>query len=307
MIRGSIGIVALLGFLACSTPGALAQFVDPGNSPGENTSSPGARRPGLLVQAGIVRHQQGPEITDPAIPDPNFRRILLNDLLQNIFAQLNVLIPILPGVLFPQDGAGGGDGGAGGGGGNVGGNVNLALDDVVMTEIAHNGNVAFVELLNITGVQISVEGFRFSDGINTSPALPSILMFRDETIVVQLAGETQSEMADIFLQYRLQSVNSGELALYNFRNAADGAFPIDDPNAMLDYVQWNNDIQQQNLPLEATASAANLWSTVDFVQSSLTNMSFRLNADAERRNNTRSQDIVVVPFAENTLGSAEGR
>jgi hypothetical protein len=293
-----IALIAVFTLLSL-TPGAGAQFVDPGNSPGENVGSPGARRPGLLVQAGIGRYQEGPEITRPAPMDPEFRLNLLNDLLRNIFAQLNVLIPFLPDFLNP-DGDGGG--GGGGGGGGTGG-----FDDVVITEIAHDGNVVFVELLNQTGIELRLDGFRFSDGIATTPALPGVELLRNETHVVQLGGDTQSEMADTFLLFRVQSINSGELAIYNFRSITDGAFPLDDPNFMIDYIQWSDDDQDRDPPLESTAVAANLWSSIDFIPMSLANNAFRLNANAETRDNSRSLDFTLVPFADNTLGTPESQ
>lgn len=275
---------------------AFGQFVDDGAGPGQNAGRPGFRSPGILVQNGIVSFNQGPEITQPDENDPDLRLEVINEFFRNIFAQLNVLINLLPTLLNPGTGIPGG----GGGGGQV--------DQIVMTEIAHNGNVVFVELLNLSGIQTRLNGFRFSDGDTVSPPLPQIELDRDDSIVVQLGGETQNSLADFIIGFRVQSLSTGELALYNFDGLDGDAFPIEDSSFITDYIQWNNDPTDDRDPtLEAVATQANLWNSVDTIPSSLSSNTFRLAADAERRDGTRSADITVLPFSDNTLGTPESQ
>jgi hypothetical protein len=289
----------------CGASGATAQFLDSGGGPAENNGNRGSRAPGILVREGITNFLQGPEITRPEPVKPNYRLLLTDELLRNVFAQLNVLISLLPTVLQPGNVVPPPGGNIGGGGGNFGGGQ---IGQLVMTEIAHNGSVAFVELLNLSGVQTRINGFRFADGSSVSPALPQIELDLNDTIVIQLGGETQNSLADVLLGFRVQSVNVGELALYNFQSAPEGELPTEDSSFMIDYIQWNNDPRQDPTPpLESVASQANLWTSIDFINTSLSGMSFRLNADAERRINTGSRDFDIVPFAENTLRTAESQ
>ncbi len=287
--------MTLLVVLVAAT-GASAQFVDDGAGPGQNAGRPGFRSPGILVQNGIVAFNQGSDITEPEENDPDLRLEIINEFFRNIFAQLNILINLLPNLINPDPTAPIGGGGGGG------------IDQIVMTEVAHNGTVVFVELLNLSGVETRLNGFRFSDGDAVSPPLPQIELDRDDSIVVQLGGETQSTFADFIVGFRVQSLATGELALYNFDGVEGGTFPIDDDNFIIDYIQWNNDpTDDRDPPLEAVATQANLWISVDTIPSSLTSSSFRLAGDAERRDGTRSGDITIVPFAENTLGTPESQ
>ncbi len=285
-------MVLALGLMAT---GVSAQSLELGGQPGENVGRPGVRAPGLLVESGIVRFNQGFD-AQAAENDPDLRLEIINEFFRNVFAQLNVLIQLLPGLINPDPGNPG-DGGGGG-----------LIDQIVMTEVAHDGNVVFVELLNLTGIQTRLNGFRFSDGDAVSPSLPQIELDRDDSIVVQLGGDTQSPIADFIIGFRVQSLQTGELGLYSFRSVTGDTFPIENADFMVDYLQWNNDpMDDRNPPLEAVAAQANLWTTVDTIPTSLTSNSFRLAANAERRQGTRSNDITVVPFAENTLGTPESQ
>ncbi len=301
MMRKTItGWMIITTALFGGLPRASAQFVDQGNSPAENVTTRGARAPGALVRAGIALHTSGPEISNQAEPDLNLRQNILIDLIQNLFATLSGLVFFLPTLFQP-----GADPPAVGGGG--GGGSGIGLDDIVMTEVAHDGNVVFVELLNRGPIEQRIEGWRFHDGINLSPALPVIELDRNATIVVQLGSETQSPVADILLGFRVQSVVSGELALYNFSSVTGDTFPIDDSGFLIDYVQWDDDNEERDPPLESVAVQASLWGEIDFIQSTLSTTSFRLEADAESRNTSSARDFLVVPFAENSLGLPESQ
>jgi len=283
-------------FVAASWPVGLpasAQVADPGGSPVENLRNRGAHRPGLRVQAGIARHNQGPDISDPGPADPEYRIAALDELLRNLFAQLNVLIDFLPSILDPGTTPGGGGGGG--------------VNDLVMTELAHNGDVAFVELLNRSPLRLSLEGWVFSDGTTVSPSLPPLQIERDETIVVQLGGDSQSDLADFVMGFRLQNLPAGELALYDFSGVSAGLLPIENANLMIDYIQWNNEDRERDPPLEVVAAQANLWTAIDAIPVALTNQSFRLNATAESRDSTSSSDFTVVDFSANTLGTPESQ
>ncbi len=299
-------VLALILTVTSFAPRAHAQFVDNGNTPAQNVRNRGARSPGLLVRAGIANRAQGGNITQAAPPDLNLRVNLLTELIRNIFATLAGLVPFLP-TLFdnPTDPVGGGNTGGGGGvaGGDTGLGGGVGLDDVVITEVAHNGNVVLVELLNRGPIQQRIDGWRFHDGINVSPPLPVIELDRLATIVVQLGGETPVVGADAFLPYRVQSIASGELALYNFSPDED-VLPIEDSSRLIDYIQWNDTTLERDPPLENVAVSANLWGEIDFIPSSLANMTFQLDGAAEPRMTTSSQDITIAPFSENTLGTA---
>ncbi len=291
-------LVACCAGVLLGTTVADAQFVDPGGSPTENVANRGAARPGLRVQAGIASHRFGPEITQTATPDPEYRVVLLEELLRNLFAQLNVFIELLPGII---DGGGTpGPPGPGGGGG-------AGVNDMVITELAHNGNVAFVELLNRSPLRMSLDGWVFSDGSLVSPSLPSLEIERNTTIVVQLGGDTQSPEADFLMGFRLQNLPAGELALFDFSQVSEGLLPIENPDLMIDYIQWNDEDRERDPPLEQVAARANLWTSIDAIPSSLAATSFRLAASAESRDSTSSGDFIVVDFGDNTLGAPESQ
>lgn len=267
-------------------------------SPAENVANRGGRRPGLMVSAGIAEHRFGPEITRPADSDPEDRLVenLIITFLRNLFATLSGLIPFLPTLLsapgtIPPPSTGGGGG----------------LDDIVMTEIAQDGGVVLVELLNRGPIETRIDGWRLADGLNVSPALPVIELDRNASVVIQLGGETQSALADLLIGFRILSVNSGELALYDFSNVPDGETPTDDANLMIDYVQWNDDDRERDPPLEAVAVSANLWSEIDFIPAQLANTTFRLQSSAEGRTTTSSRDFLIRPFTDNTLGVPESQ
>lgn len=279
-----------------------AQLEGAGNSPAENVANRAARSPGRLVQQGIARHQFGPEITRIGTPDIPVRQLVLAELITNLLAQINSFIGLIPTFLADQPATPGPTPG-GGGGVAVGG-----VDDVVMTEVAHDGNVVFVELLSRSPIQIRLQGWHFSDGSSVSPSLPVIELDPNASIVVQLGSETQSPLADLLLGFRVLDITSGELALYNFAGVSEGLLPIEDAGFMVDYIQWNNDpTTNRNPPLESVAAAANLWTPVDAIPSSLANMSFRLAADAEGRTTTASRDFIIVEFSQNTLGVPESQ
>ncbi|MCH7526413.1 MAG: hypothetical protein IID39_03155 [Planctomycetes bacterium] len=292
-------MVASCALWLCGAGDVNAQPAGQGTSPIISGSSPGAnlrsfrdRQPGDWVQRGIANHILGPNIVEVGRPDIPVRQLILVDLFRNLFAQLGALtqfIPALfqPGEQVPLDASGGG------------------VNNIVMTEIAHDGNVVFVELLSRSPIQFRLDGWRFADGIGVSPPLPVIELDRNAVLVVQLGGETQSPSADLLLGFRVQSIATGELALYDFSTVTDGSLPIDDPAFMMDYIQWDN--RQRDLPLEVVAQSANLWTSIDFVNASLANSSFRLAAAAEGRERTSSRDILVVSFAENTLGIPESQ
>ena len=69
---------------------AVAQVCNPGGSPAENVRDRACNRPGLWVQEGIYRYYNGPEVTEPEPLEPEYRLTLLEELLRNLFAQLNV-------------------------------------------------------------------------------------------------------------------------------------------------------------------------------------------------------------------------
>lgn len=283
---GGVAVLVMGGATVGWAQDALPQA---GNSPAENVAQRGAVRPGLRVQQGLARHRTGPEISRQAQPDPEYRINLANELFRNLFAQLSALINLIPDII---------DGGTtpppGGGGGGV--------NDIVMTEIAQNGTVAFVELLNRSPIRTSLSGFRFSDGTMVSPALPPLEIERNVTLVVQLGGETQNPLADILLGFRVQSVNAGELALYDFTGVTGDVLPIENADFMVDYVQWSDTNLDRDTALEVIASEANLWTTVDFIRSSLQNMTFELNANAEGRQSSSSNDFTLGAFEDNSLG-----
>ena len=273
---------------------ATAQFVDQGNSPAENVRQRGARRPGLMVQAGIADHVVGPEITARQDPDPEYRINLLTELITNVLAQLRLIIGFLPTLL---DGGTGTPGGGGGGG----------VDTLVITELAHNGDVALVELVSRSPLRLSLDGWHFADEGGVSRSLPPIVLERNQSVVIQLGIEDQDPLADAVMDFRVQSLSAGELALYNFSQSTGGLLPIEDSRLMIDYIQWNSDDRDRDPELEAVATEANLWSGVDAIRSSLANTSFRLSAAAEGRTSSSSREFIVVPFEENTLGTPESQ
>lgn len=292
IVLSILSVLALVGSASIAT----AQFIDPGNGPAENVRQRGARRPGLMVQAGIANHVAGPEITASESPDPNFRVRLLTELLTNVLAQLRLVIGFLPTLL---------DGGSGlPGGGSIGGG---GVDTLIITEIAHNGDVALVELVSRSPLRLSLDGWHFADEGGVSRSLPPIVLERNESVVIQLGIEDQDPLADALLDFRIQSLSAGELALYDFSQSTGGLLPIEDSRLMVDYVQWNSDDRDRDPPLEAIATDANLWSGVDAIRFSLSNMSFRLTASAEGRTSSSSREFIVVPFAENTLGTPESQ
>ncbi|MEE9296812.1 MAG: hypothetical protein V3W34_17850 [Phycisphaerae bacterium] len=277
---------------------ATAQVITSG-SPAENVANRGGRRPGLMVAAGIAQHRFGPEITRPADSDPEDRLAenLIITFLRNLFATLSGLIPFLPNLLAdtgtttpPATGGGGG-----------------GLDDIVMTEIAQDGGVVLVELLNRGPIETRIDGWRFADGTNVSPPLPVIELDRNATVVVQLGGETQNPLADLLLGFRVLSVTAGELALYDFSTVSGDSPPIEEARFMIDYLQWNDDDQERDPPLEEVAVRASLWSEIDFIQAPLANITFRLDSGAEGRTTTSSRDFLIRPFADNTLGVPESQ
>lgn len=293
-------IVASCALWLCGAGDVNAQPAGQGTSPIINGSSPGAnlrtfrdRRPGDWVQRGIANHILGPNIVDVGRPDIPVRQLVLVDLFRNLFAQLDALVQFLPRLVAPT-------GLPPISGGSIG-----QIDDIVMTEIAHDGDVVLVELLSRSPIEVRLDGWRFADGTGVSPPLPVIELDRNATIVIQLGGDTQNPLADLLLGFRLQSIPTGELALYDFSRVTDGSLPVDDPNLMIDYIQWDN--EERDPPLEVIAQSANLWSSVDFINAPLTNSSFRLAADAEAQDGTNSRDFIVVPFVENTLGVPESQ
>ncbi len=302
-MRLRVAIIPVLLFtLLLVPPQAIAQQqqIDPGNSPAENVRSRGARRPGLMVQAGIARRQNGPDVTLTEPPRPEYRLTFVNELLRNLFSQLNVLIGLLPNILNQSTPAPGFIGG-GGTGGVVGAS---GVSDVVMTEVAHNGNVVFVELLNLGPLRVRFDGWVFASEDSVSRSLPPLSLELNESLVIQLGGERQNSVADALIDFRIQSVTAGELAIYDFSGVADGLIPIEDSNLMVDYIQWNDDpLRQRDPPLEPIAVSANLWNAIDAVPSSLANMTFMLDSGARRRDSTSSNDITIAPFDSNTLGT----
>ena len=285
-----LSLSALLGSASIAT----GQFIAGGNGPGANVRERQNRQPGMMVRAGIARHVLGPDITARESPDPEYRLTLLNELISNVLAQLNLLIGFLPTLL---------DGGSGLPGGGGGGGVNT----LVITEIAHNGTVVFVELLSRAPLRFSLSGWHFAEESGVSPSLPPIVLERNESVVIQLGGEVQDPLADAILGFRVQSLSAGELALYDFSESTGGLLPIEDSRLMVDYVQWNSDDRDRDPPLEEFATEANLWSGVDAIRFSLSNMSFRLTAGAEGRSSSSSREFIVVPFGENTLGTPESQ
>lgn len=285
----------LLVTLGALAPHGAAQIIDPGNNPHENVANRGIRAPGAVVRAGIASAINGPEITQPAPPEIRLRENLLVDLIQNLLATLAGIVP-----LIPSDGDGNpppNDGGSGSG----------DVRNIVMTEIANDGNVTFVELLNRGPIQVRLTGLRFSDGMQVSPSLPVVELDRNATLVVQLGGETQRDFADLLLGFRIQSLSAGELALYDFSRDLTEPFMVEDSTLMIDYLEWSNATLEPDPPLESVAVSANLWNGIDFVPTTLSNMSFRLAADAESRRSTGSRDYMVVAFDENTLGTPESQ
>ena len=292
IVLSILSVSALLGSSSITT----AQFVDQGNGPAANVRQRGARRPGLMVQAGIANYLARPVPTARESPDLNYRVNLLTELITNVLAQLRLVIGFLPTFL---------DGGSGlPGGGSFGGG---GVDTLVITEIGHNGSVVFVELLSRAPLRFSLSGWHFADESGVSPSLPPIVLERNESVVIQLGGEVQDPLADTILGFRVQSLSAGELALYDFSQSTGGLLPIENSRLMVDYVQWNNDDRDRDPPLEDIAVDANLWSGVDAIRSSLSNMSFRLTAGAEGRTSSSSREFIVVSFGENTLGTPESQ
>lgn len=291
----ALWLLALVGPMALQQ--AFAQGADPGASPMENLRARGAHRPGLWVQQGIARHQFGPEVSRSATPDPEYRLAILDELLRNLFAQLNALVRFVPGLLDPGTDTPGIVIGGGGG-----------VNDVVITEIAHDGNVAYVELLNRSPLRLPLDGWVLAYGDLISPSLPPLELERNMSLVIQLGGDTQHPLADFVMGFRLQSVDAGELALYDFSHVSAGLLPIENPDLMIDYIQWNNEDRERDPPLESVAAAANLWTSIDAIPVSLANSSFRLDAGAEGGDSTSSRDFTVVDFAGgNTLGTPESQ
>ncbi|NOS99380.1 MAG: lamin tail domain-containing protein [Phycisphaerales bacterium] len=278
--------------LAASWPGR-AQVIDGGNSPHENLQNRGSRSPGLLVRAGIDRHRSGPEITQ-SDPDPHYRLVLINELLQNVFAQLAGLVQIiLRGDTDPIDGGGGG------------------VNDVVITELSSNGDVAFVELFNRGALRIGLDGWVFADADDhVSDPLDFVRLERGETVVIQFGGDSRDDAAQVLSPFRLRSLSAGELALYDFSGLPDGSDPVenlDNADLMIDYLQWNDEDQERDPPLEAFAASASLWNRIDEILSPLADATFRLKASAEGRDSTGSDDFLTGPFNADTLGMPESQ
>ncbi len=308
IITWMVGVMAL----GTGSPTAMAQFVDQGNAPAENVRNRGARSPGQMVRAGIAAHAQGSEITDTEPPDVRLQQTILVTLFENLLALLAGLVSFLPTALAPDPTPpASGDGGTGGGTGGIGSvsSVGDSIDNsIVMTEVAHNGSAVLVELLNRGPILLQLGGLRFHDGVNLSGPLSEILLDRNETKVIQLGGDARSTLADETLTFfRVQSVFNGELALFDFSQTSGDSLPIDDPDLMIDYVQWSTATQESDPPLEDTAVRAGLWNEILFVPSTLANMSFRLEASAESRRTTNATDIIVGPFADHTLGFPESQ
>ncbi len=298
MRKWLVAWMVMLASFGGGIPGAAAQFVDQGNSPAENVRNRGARAPGLMVRAGIARHLQGPEITAQE-DDPRLRENLLIELIEGFFNLLAGLVLSLPSLLSA-------DTATDTAGGTV---ITGGVTNIVISELAHDGSLVFVELFNRSPFEIRLDGWRFHDGNNISPPL-ELKMDPDETKVFQFGGEDQRPFANFIIGFRdFVSGSNGELALYDFSGVTDES-QFDqasaDADLMIDYLQWNDDNRDRDQALEGIAADAGLWSAFDSIRAPLTATTFRLEAGAEgTKTNTRSHYQVGAFDSNHTLGFPE--
>lgn len=240
------------------------------------------RAPGLWVRNAL----DGPEITQTQeeAETPSRLQGVYIDLLDAVFAELNLLIPQLPSILNPD----------GGGGGGVG--------TLVITEIANNGTNSFVEVYNPGGVRIELDDWAFCKlGTCSGPnELVGQAMESDDVRVFQLGGlrDPNDDFVNGLVSLEVDD-SLGELALYNLADAGSRV-PEDEPGAIRGYARWSEQ-PIQSFGLEDVAVEQGRWGLNTSIESSLPNQAFQLRADSVNVGG-RAEDFIVVSFESNSLG-----
>lgn len=235
------------------------------------------RRPGLWVQRGL----SGPEITQtPEERDePSRLQSVYIDLLTTLFTALNELIPLLPDLFEGQDG--------------------VAGVDLVITEIANDGENTFIEVFYPNGPRLELDpwGFCGSEDCTGGLELAGRVMEQGDFLVLQLDGNLDNEVAQGVLSLQV-GTSADEIAVYDFTGV--GERDPGDEVAMASYIRWGDPLQP--LPLQDTAIAAGQWPQRNSIEANLRNSSFQLASGRSLGRNAEA--YIVVPFDQNSLGQA---
>lgn len=237
-----------------------------------------ARAPGLWVRAALGV----PEVfqTRADRDAPSRQQGIFIDIINALFIGLNQFVPLLPSIFQQIDGAPSGVG------------------DLVITEIAHDGTNAFIEIINPSSIRVELDNWAFCklDGCTAVGELAGLVMERDDVQVFQLTGQFDGALANNVISLQVGTAVD-DIGLYDFTGADDR-----DPSdrvALRDYVQWGDFFS--SFGLEDVAVAAGIWVTNSSIESSLTDSSFQLQPDRVSIGGT-ADDYVVVPFAQHSLG-----
>lgn len=237
-----------------------------------------ARAPGLMVRAALG----GPQITQTRADRdaPSRQQRVFIDIINALFIGLNQFVPLLPSIFQQIDGAPSGVG------------------DLVITEIAHDGTNAFIEIINPSSIRVELDNWAFCkvDGCTAAGELAGLVMERDDVQVFQLTGQFDGALANNVISLQVGTAVD-DIGLYDF-TGADGRDPFDRV-ALRDYVQWGDFFS--SFGLEDVAVAAGIWVINSSIESSLANNSFQLQPDRVSIGGT-ADDYVVVPFAQHSLG-----
>lgn len=237
-----------------------------------------ARAPGRMVRAAVG----GPQITQSRADRdaPSRQQGIYIDIINTLFIGLNQFIPLLPSIFQQIDG------------------VPSGVGDLVITEIAHDGTNAFIEIINPSSIRVELDNWAFCkvDGCTGAGELAGLVMERDDVQVFQLTGQFDGALANNVISLQVGTAVD-DIGLYDF-TGADSRDPSDRV-ALRDYVQWGDFFS--SFGLEDVAVAAGIWVINSSIESSLANNSFQLQPNRVSIGGT-ADDYVVVPFAQHSLG-----
>ncbi len=274
-------LLALVTAAVLASPAVGVAQEDQAGSKAVNQNAKGpavaARAPGLMVRDAI----NGPQIVQSEAEGdaPSRQQRVLIDIINTLFLGLNQLIPFLPAILEPIDGA------------------PTGVGNLVITEVANDGTNTFVEIFNPGSIRIELDNWAFCklDGCTGPGELAGRVMERDDVLVLQLSGQFDSQFANSVITLQV-GTTADDIGLYDF-TGAEARDPLDRV-ALRDYLQWSEFFQ--SFGLEDVAVSAGLWVTNTSIET-LANNSFQLRADRLSLGGV-ADDYIVVPFAQHSLG-----
>lgn len=270
--------LAAVGLLPSKTNAQTTEEGSQGSWRNAKAANVAQRSPGLRIRAAV----DGPEITQTQEQKdaPSRLQQMYIDIINVLFVGLNQLIPLLP-ELFP---------------GNEG---PVGIGELVITEVANDGNNSFIEVYNPSGVRIELDDWAFcqSNGCTSQNELAGRVMEAGDILVFQLDGQLNGELANGVITIQV-GTTADDIGVYDFTGAS-ARDPLDSV-AMIDYLQWGDIFQ--SFGLEDTAIAAGLWVANTSITEDLEEQSFQLRSGALQIGGN-AMDYIVVPFSQNSLGA----